>query len=248
MRTARSFCLIGLVAEGGLLAVLSSYAGLSFAGWSVGLVVVSAVVGLFARALLKRAAAGPQPADWVTLARAVLTAGAAGIVAGAFLGHATAGAIVVLSAVALVLDGFDGYVARRTRTASELGARFDMEVDAVLILVLSIDVSRAFGAWVLAIGLARYGLLGAERVVPWLRRWVPVRWWRKAVAAFQGIVLTVAAAGVVPYGVTAGLIVVALVLLAESFGRDIGWLFRRRATPTIVGVPPNRPRQMVPHG
>ncbi|GAA4940924.1 hypothetical protein GCM10023238_03240 [Streptomyces heliomycini] len=48
-----------------------------------------------------------------------------------------------LTAVALILDGVDGKVARRTGTSTPLGARFDMEVDAFLILVLSVYVSMA---------------------------------------------------------------------------------------------------------
>src|SRR5690606_30208717 len=39
---------------------------------------------------------------------------------------------------ALALDGIDGYLARKYRQESELGARFDMEVDALLILILSV--------------------------------------------------------------------------------------------------------------
>ena len=53
----------------------------------------------------------------------------------------------------------------------------------------------------LAIGLARYALLAAGRLLPWLRRPLPPRYWCKVVAAVQGIVLTVAAAGVLPHAV-----------------------------------------------
>ena len=49
--------------------------------------------------------------------------------------------LVLLSSVALALDGVDGWVARRTRTVSALGARFDMEVDAFLVLMLSVHVA-----------------------------------------------------------------------------------------------------------
>ena len=56
---------------------------------------------------------------------------------------------------------------------------------------------------------------------PWLRMQVPPRYWRKVVAAVQGIVLTVAVSGVLPAAVTELALVVALALLAESFGRDV---------------------------
>ena len=101
-------------------------------------------------------------------------------------------------------------MARRTGTVSELGARFDMEVDAFLILVLAINAARDFGPWVLAIGLASYALLGARRVLPWLDRPAPPRHWCKVVAAIQGVVLTVAAADVLPHAVVTALLAVAL--------------------------------------
>jgi hypothetical protein len=47
-----------------------------------------------------------------------------------------------LTTVALLPDGVDGRVARRTGTATPLGTRFGMEVDALLVLVLSGYVSR----------------------------------------------------------------------------------------------------------
>jgi hypothetical protein len=111
-----------------------------------------------------------------------------------------------------------------------LGARFDMEIDALLILVLSVYVAPAAGWWVLAIGLARYALLLAERLLPWLRRPVPPRHWRKWVAAIQGIVLAVAAADILPALITQVALAVALALLADSFGRDVWWLWRQRNT------------------
>ena len=136
---------------------------------------------------------------------------------------------MLTSAVALALDWVDGQVARRTHTESAFGARFDMEVDAFLILVLSVYVARSAGAWVLAIGLARYLLLAAEHVLPWLRRPTPPRYWGKVVAALQGIVLTVAAADVLPADRSPTCCSsIALALLAESFGRQVWWLWRSR--------------------
>ena len=122
----------------------------------------------------------------------------------------------------------DGWVARRTGTASTLGARFDGEVDAFLILVLSVYVAPSAGAWVLAIGAARYAFLAAGWLLPWMRAPLPPRYWRKVVAATQGIVLTIAAADVLPLALTQAALVAALALLAESFGRDVWWLWRHR--------------------
>src|SRR5215207_5719979 len=136
--------------------------------------------------------------------------------------------LVSLAVVALALDAVDGWVARRTRTTARLGAQFDAEVDAFLILILSVYVARSAGAWVLAIGAARYAFLAAGWALPWMREPLPPRYWRKVVAAMQGIVLTIGAAHVLPPAVTQAALVAALVLLAESFGRDVWWLWRRR--------------------
>jgi phosphatidylglycerophosphate synthase len=161
-----------------------------------------------------------RPADAITLVRAVLALVVAAI--------GPTGPGLVLVVVALSLDWVDGQVARRTHTESAFGARFDMETDAFLIAVLSVYVAADVGWWVLLIGAARYLLWLAERVLPWLRRPVPPRYWRKVVAAVQGIVLAVAASGLVPDPISQAMLLVALGLLAESFGRDVWWLWHTR--------------------
>jgi phosphatidylglycerophosphate synthase len=137
------------------------------------------------------------------------------------------GVLIALAAVALALDAVDGWVARRTGTVSTLGARFDMEVDAFLILVLAGYVTSSLGGWVLALGVMRYAFAAAGWVVPWMRAELPPRYWRKVVAATQGVVLVVAASGLPPRPVAVAVVAVGLALLAESFGRDVGWLWRR---------------------
>jgi phosphatidylglycerophosphate synthase len=86
------------------------------------------------------------PANWVTLARGTLAVGVAALVADSFSEPAQVTALVTLSGVALALDAVDGWVARRSKTASKLGAQFDGEVDAFLILVLSVCPRDRCGA------------------------------------------------------------------------------------------------------
>ena len=172
------------------------------------------------------------PADLVTLTRATLVCAVTALVAvptpATTLGRQTATLLVPITVVALLLDAVDGRVARATGTSSAFGARFDMEVDAFLILVLSVHVAPAYGWWVLAIGAARYAYGAAGRVWPWLLGPLPPRYWRKVVAAVQGIVLTAAAADVLPRPMTYAALVAAAALLAESFGRDVVWTWPRR--------------------
>ncbi len=92
-----------------------------------------------------------------------------------------------LALVALLLDGVDGAVARRTGTASDFGARFDMELDAALALVLAILVfayDRA-GLWVLLLGLPRYAFLTAAWWLPALRRPLPPSQRRRVICVVQ---------------------------------------------------------------
>jgi phosphatidylglycerophosphate synthase len=258
-RTVQAAAAIGPLAQlpviAAILGVVSlSGPGLTVSGWIVGITCgVITNIGL-ARGLGHFHTDRLAPADWVTLARATVAAIVAALVADSFQRSPGVPMLLSFTAVALALDAVDGWVARRTKPGS-LGAAFDAEVDAFLILVLSVYVARSLGAWVLLIGAARYVFLTAGWALPWLREPLPPRYWRKFVAATQGIVLAVAAANVLPQAVSVGALLGALVLLAESFGRDVWWLrinrkaIQRRpaskngATPAVPqGVPPERGR------
>ncbi|HEX8008340.1 MAG TPA: CDP-alcohol phosphatidyltransferase family protein, partial [Trebonia sp.] len=223
--------ILGVLSTAALLGVVSVAAGLGVAGWIAGLATGSAATALIVTARMRSDQPTIFPADWVTLTRAVLCAGVAGLVAASFGRPVSITALVTLSAVALPLDAVDGQVARRTGTATLLGGRFDGEVDAFLILLLSIVVSQAYGSWVLVIGAARYALLLAGWLIPWLAAPLPPRYWRKVVAAVQGIVLTIAASGLLDRLTGMIAVAAALLLLAESFGRDVIWLYRTGAGP-----------------
>ncbi len=222
---------LGMLATAALLGVVSATAGLAVAGWIAGLAAGSAAAALLGAARLRSDQPSVHPADWVTLTRAVLAAGVAGLVADSFSRPVPVTATVTLSIAALVLDAVDGQVARRTGTATPLGARLGGEVDAFLILLLSMAVSQTYGAWVLVIGAARYALLLAGWLIPWLAAPLPPRFWRKVVAAVQLIVLTVAVSGLLDRLVGMMVVAGALLLLAESFGRDVIWLYRAGVSP-----------------
>jgi len=229
--TIRRATTLGMLATAALLGVVAATAGLGVAGWIVGLATGSAATALLVTARTRSDQPAIFPADWVTLTRALLIAGVAGLVADSFVGPLSSTALVTLSTVALVLDAVDGQVARRTGTATPLGARIDMETDAFLILLLSIAVSEDYGSWVLAIGAARYALLLAGWLIPWLAAPLPPRYWGKVVAAVTGIVLTVAASGLLDRRVGMIAVAAAMLLLAESFGRAVIWLYRTGAGP-----------------
>lgn len=139
-------------------------------------------------------------------------------------------AVVALALLTLALDGLDGWLARRSGLASSFGARFDMEVDAVFALLLALLVLRLdkAGAWVLLLGLARYGFVLAQAALPWLRGPLPERLSRKAVCVLQIAVLILLLAPPVAPPLSTLLAAVATLALIWSFARDIRWLAARR--------------------
>ena len=236
-RAVQTGPVIGVFAQVVLLGALATTVGLSAAGWLAGVTCGVITSAALAYGLYRYRVEGLRHADWVTLARATLAIGVAALVADSFDRPAPVRMLVSFSALALALDAVDGWVARRTRSTGTLGARFDGEVDAFLILVLSVYVARSAGVWVLAIGVARYAFLAAAWPLTWMRAALPERDWRKVVAATQGIVLTVAAASVLPLALTQAALVAAVALLAESFGRDVWWLWGRRLGPPAQAAP-----------
>ena len=104
--------------------------------------------------------------------------------------------VILLTAVFAGLDGVDGWLARRTGTTSEFGARFDMETDAALILVLSLLVWQTgkAGPWVLLCGLMRYLFVAAGYLLPWMAAPLSPTWRGKTVAVLQFLGLGIALA------------------------------------------------------
>ncbi len=219
---------LGLATLGALLTGLASTVGLGPAAWGVALGCAAALAVLVVRALANARDDAMGPADVVTLGRALLGCAVAALAVELLAGHEVRPVLVALTVPALVLDAVDGKVARRTGTVTEFGGRFDGEVDAFLILVLSVAAAPTVGWWVLAAGVVRYAFGAAGWLLTWLRGPLEFRYWRKVVTAVVGIVLTVVVADLLPQAVLVGLAVLALALLAESFGRDVWWLWRHR--------------------
>jgi len=176
VRTVRTGPVIGLIAQLMLLGVLAGSVGLGVAGWLAGAAWGVATCVILSRGLARSGHDRLGPADRVTLTRATLVGGVTALVADAFDRSVSVPTLVALAGVALILDAVDGWVARRTETVSGLGALFDMEVDAFLILVLSVYAARTVGGWVIVIGAARYAFGLAGQLWPWMHASLPTRY------------------------------------------------------------------------
>lgn len=165
----------------------------------------------------------------VTLARLVLVAVLTVPLAA---GDGGGAGVFAVALVVLLLDGIDGWLARRAGLTSAFGARFDMEVDSALALVLALHVwvGGATGAIVLLLGLPRYAFALAGVVLPWLRGPLPERFSRKVVCVLQLGTLVVLQLPALPGWAAASLVLLASLSLVWSFWRDVSVLRRQAAT------------------
>jgi phosphatidylglycerophosphate synthase len=138
---------------------------------------------------------------------------------------------VAVSVAVTLLDGVDGWLARRAGIASRFGARFDMEIDALLILALSVLAWRhdKAGAWVVVSGLLRYAFVAGGAAFSWLRAPLPPSRRRQTVCVIQIAALTLVMLPAIEPPLSAVLAGAALVMLSWSFLIDTVWLWRQPA-------------------
>lgn len=238
-RTAGIVAPHGLAARTGLwvqgIGAATALAAMGFdalgLGWGAASIVLYLVVA--ACIITRIAASHPHEAFGAANAVTLMRAGLVALIAATLFAPAPSGdaALLIggLAFVILALDGVDGWLARRTGLASTFGARFDLEIDALFVLVLS---ALAFahdkaGAWVLMIGAMRYAFFFAGRLTPKLEAPLPKSMRRKAVCVVQ-----IAALGLLllpqiqpPHSVW--IAATALALLTWSFAVDIRHLLRQ---------------------
>ncbi|WP_117196421.1 CDP-alcohol phosphatidyltransferase family protein [Rhizobium terrae] len=165
-------------------------------------------------------------ANIITLVRAAITSAFGGLVLTSSLraeNQSLLWATASTVAVALILDGIDGFVARRTGKASPFGSRFDVEIDTLMILFLSIAVLllHKAGGWVILIGLMRYGHIAAQAIKPALRAEMHPSIRRKAIWVLQGPILCLTLLPVVQTPYSNIFSIIALIFLAWSLVVDI---------------------------
>jgi phosphatidylglycerophosphate synthase len=170
------------------------------------------------------------PANSVTSVRALLAAAVAGLIGEAHTPQ-VAWTAVWLGLAATGLDGVDGWLARRTGMISRFGARFDMEVDALLIQVLAILAWRLgkAGAWVLLSGLLRYLFVAAGWALEWMRRPLSPTVRGRVTCVVQIGGLLIALSPFVSPPLSDVVAAAALVALTGSFALDVNRLWRQQA-------------------
>ena len=168
-------------------------------------------------------------ANLVTTGRAALVAVVAALV-GEGGAERVAWTVATLGLAAAALDGVDGWLARRTSMASSFGARFDMEVDALLILVLAVLTWQhgKAGVWIVLAGAMRYLFVFAGFAWRWIEAPLPPSVRRKSVCVVQIVGLAVVVSPLVESPASVALAAIILAALIWSFGVDVLWLRRQR--------------------
>jgi phosphatidylglycerophosphate synthase len=133
--------------------------------------------------------------------------------------------------ISLLLDGIDGHVARTGGHSSAFGARYDMEIDSLLALIVAILLWRTqqAGIWILGLGLMRYAFLMVSTLVPALRAELYPSRRRKLICVIQVSALCAMLAPSVEPPLATAIGLAALCLLAWSFARDCRWLLANAA-------------------
>jgi phosphatidylglycerophosphate synthase len=127
------------------------------------------------------------------------------------------------------LDGLDGWLARRDGLASTFGATFDMETDALLVLIADVQLWQRgrFGAWVLITGLLRYTYVLALALRPAPTGHVPRS--RFGRAAFLALVVGLTAGFAWDGAAGTWLAALGAAAVTVSFTRSFLWSYRRRS-------------------
>lgn len=192
-----------------------------------------------------RSAPGFGTANWITLARAGLNCVLLGALAGgdalSAVSAAHAGWLFITAAsISLALDGIDGRCARRSGQCTVFGARFDTDVDALLVITLAvaaISLDRV-GAWAL-LAAAPYPFWRVAGL-RWHRLTAPLAPspWRKLAFGVQVGTLLAALVPSLPAGWAPWLVASALAVVLVSFGRDLR---------TVIGPASIAAQSMVTH-
>lgn len=134
-----------------------------------------------------------------------------------------------IALLAFCLDGVDGWLARREGYVSGFGARFDMEVDSLLALVVAVHAlqSGSAGLLVICLALPRYAFYAGQWFLPWLNNDLPPRFSRKVVCVIQlGVLILLLLPIDIPFA--DAIMVTALAIVGWSFWLDVRWLWQER--------------------
>ena len=138
--------------------------------------------------------------------------------------------IAILAISALILDGLDGFVARKYNHVTKFGEIIDQESDNFLMLVLSISLylNREVGIYIFLIPSYRYLFIFSMKRYDWLKIELPISQFRKFACAVTILLMIIAQDIYFSPENTTFLVILSLFIITFSFAKDIIWLYRNK--------------------
>ena len=137
---------------------------------------------------------------------------------------------ILLAIIALLLDGLDGFIARKYDQVSKFGELIDQEADNFLMFVMSISLylNREIGLYVFLIPAYRYIFIISMAKYPWLKYTLPNSRLRKVGCVGTILIMIISQDPYITNDVTVFLVILSLIIITFSFSRDIIWLYRNK--------------------
>lgn len=204
--------------------LLATFASMSLhSAWPLIVVCAISFMCLWANhlAFLKQQSFFAGPANWVTALRFIIVSYVM-----LFFSVIPQALIISLLCIAVLMDVFDGFIARHTNSESDFGALFDMEVDAFYVLAMGLYFwfTTDFGWWLLIPGAIRY-VYEIVRILFVGEGFVPKRQALAVfLAGFNFILLLIAL--VLPSDTALLVLLISLTVVCVSFGRSFFDMFR----------------------
>lgn len=204
--------------------LLAMIASMSLASaWPLVIVCAISFICLWAKhyGVLKQQSFFAGPANWVTALRFVIVSWVM-----LFFPVIPQALIISMLSIAVLMDVFDGFIARQTNSESAFGALFDMEVDAFYVLAMGLYFwfTTDFGWWLLIPGAIRY-VYEVIRIIFVDDGFVPQRQALAVfLAGFNFVLLLIAL--ILPSDLAMLVLLISLMVVCFSFSRSFFDMFR----------------------
>lgn len=133
-----------------------------------------------------------------------------------------------LAGIVLIMDGLDGYLARKFKTSSTFGAYLDMETDAFYVLSLTsiIYLQEKSDVWILLIGNLRYLYFILLLLVKPKQQKEERNYFAQVIAVV--LMIGLITAFVMPPKFHQPLLIISSILVAGSFGKSFLLVLQRK--------------------
>ena len=137
---------------------------------------------------------------------------------------------IFLAFIALILDGADGFIARKYKESNSFGIAFDQEADNLMLLILSLSIylNKNINIIIFLIPIYRYIFILFMYRFLWLKRELPKSFLRKFICIFTSILLIISHISYLDEYIVINIVFFALFIITFSFAKDIIWLYRKK--------------------